>query len=229
MAPPPCSYNGPLTERTNARHLSILASRPGPLDLLDWGCGTAEYRPLVQDVLGHRYVGFDSEGVAADVLGDAHRLPFRSESFDHVLTNAVLEHVANPFVGIREVARVLRKGGVFSGSVAFLEPYHAHSYFHLTPDGVQHVLTTAGLRVEGLWPQERWTVFDSLAAMPGPVSGPSRWALRVIARLERFVRARELHPRALRTGAWLRRRPAEELDRELLMVTGQVDFCARKA
>jgi len=167
-----------------------------------------------------------AEGDGADVLGDAHRLPFRSASFDHVVTNAVLEHVANPFVAVREIARVLRPGGVFSGSVAFLEPYHARSYFHLTADGVAHVLASAGFYVEALWPQERWMVYESLAAMPGPVSGLSRWLLRGIARWERFVRARHLHPRALRSGLWLHRRTQEELRPELLTITGQVDFRA---
>src|SRR5438067_10246957 len=152
--PPDGSYHGPLTARTNSRHLSILAARHGCLDVLDWGCGTAEYRSLVRDVLRHRYVGVDVAGAGADVLADVHRLPFCEESFDHVITNATLEHVANPFVAVREVARVLRRGGVFSGSAAFLEPSHHASHFHLAPDGIVHVLRTSGLAVEALWPQE---------------------------------------------------------------------------
>ena len=223
--PPPHSYDGPLSAWTNARHLSILADRPGRLDVLDLGCGAAEYRAPVQR-LGHRYLGFDAEADGADVLGDAHRLPLRSASFDHVLTNAVLEHVANPVLAVREVARVLRPGGVFSGSVAFLEPHHAGSYFHMTADGVAYVLASAGFHIVALWPQERWMVFESLATMPGPLSGLSRRLLRVIASWERFVRARHLHPRALRQGRWLRRRRQEELWRELLTLTGQVDFHA---
>jgi SAM-dependent methyltransferase len=226
--PPDGRYLGPRTPRTNPRHLSILAARPGPLDVLDWGCGTAEYRRPVAEVLGHRYVGVDLEGPDADVLCDAHRLPFRSASFDHVITNAVLEHVANPFVAAGEVFRVLRPNGVLSGSVAFLEPHHGRSHFHLSPDGVVRVLASAGLRVDGLWPQEGWTVFDSLAEMPGPVSGPSRWVLRRVGRLERLVRSRHLHPRAIATGRWLRRKTGEESHAERLAVAGQVDFLATR-
>jgi uncharacterized protein YbaR (Trm112 family) len=59
--PPDGAYRGPLAPRTNARHLSILAVRPGRLDVLDWGCGAAEYRPLVEG-LHHRYVGIDRAG-----------------------------------------------------------------------------------------------------------------------------------------------------------------------
>ena len=78
---------------------------------------------------------------------------------------------ADPQTAVREVSRILRPGGYFTGSAAFLEPYHPHSDFHLAPDGVVHALEAAGLSVGGLWPQEEWLVDDSLASMPGPVSG----------------------------------------------------------
>jgi SAM-dependent methyltransferase len=195
--------------------------------VLDWGCGTGEYRPLVT-ALGRRYTGFDLDGSGADVRGDAHALPFRDAVFDHVITNAVLEHVADPFAAAREIARVLRAAGRLSGSVAFLEPHHAGSHFHLSPDAVVHVLNEAGLRVEALWPQEHWLVFDSLAAMPGPITAPTRLGLRVLARVERLLRSRHLHPRAIVSGRWLRARDDAELRDERLVITGQVDFLARK-
>jgi len=227
-APPDGAYTGPVPARANGRHLSILSRRAGRLDVLDWGCGPAAYREPVRDRLGHRYVGVDVAGDAADVRADAHALPFRSASFDHVITNAVLEHVADPVVAVQEIARVLRAGGMFTGSTAFLEPYHANSHFHLAPDGVVRVLTAGGLSVEAIWPQEHWLVYDSLATMPGPVSGPSRWLLRRIASFERFVRGRRLHPRELASGRWLRRASGEARHEELLTVAGQIDFVARK-
>jgi len=226
--PPDGGYAGPVPERTNPRHLSILARRPAPLSVLDWGCGTGAYRPVVREVLGHRYVGVDAEGPGADVRCDVHRLPFRAGAFDHVITNAVLEHVSDPFAAAREVARVLKPGGVFSGSAAFLEPHHFHSHFHLTADGLVHVLTEGGFRVEGIWPQERWTVFDSLAEMPGPVSAPSRWVLRALAVFERGVRAWHLHPRERAAARWLSRKSPERRHAEMLALAGQIDFLAVK-
>lgn len=225
--PPPGTYRGPLTPRTSARHLSILAARAGRLDVLDWGCGTGEYRPLVEG-LHHRYLGIDREGDAADVITDAHGLPFKDASFDHVITNAALEHFANPFLAVCEVARVMKPGAVFSGSAAFLEPHHLGSHFHVTVDGLSHLCRWAGLIVDGLWPQERWLVFDSLATMHGPVSGPARMALRLVSRFERGLRQWYLHPREWRARRWLQRKPPAEYQRELLEITGQVDFLARK-
>ena len=44
-------------------------------------------------------------------------LPFEDESFDVVVASELLEHVGWPEVVVREVARVLRPGGIFVGSV----------------------------------------------------------------------------------------------------------------
>jgi ubiquinone/menaquinone biosynthesis C-methylase UbiE len=48
---------------------------------------------------------------AARVNADAVRLPFADGSFDLVTSNMVFEHVERPLATLREVRRVLRKGG----------------------------------------------------------------------------------------------------------------------
>lgn len=45
------------------------------------------------------------------VVGDAHRLPFKSKEFDAVFAMEVLEHVFNIKKVIQEIKRVLKKGG----------------------------------------------------------------------------------------------------------------------
>jgi hypothetical protein len=122
----------------------------------------------------------------------------------------------------------MKVGAVFSGSVAFLEPYHDRSRFHLSPDGTISVLRYAGLTVEAIWPQDGWLVFDSLATMHGPVSWPSRELLKVVGGFERVIRRRFWHPREIRNRRWLRRKSPEEYAEELLTITAQVDFVATK-
>ena len=44
---------------------------------------------------------------------DIHQMPFPDNAFDTVLCNHVLEHVADDIQAMREIARVLRPGGLF--------------------------------------------------------------------------------------------------------------------
>jgi SAM-dependent methyltransferase len=111
------------------------------------GCkDDGELRPL-------RHAGFEPVALdvhrrdVLDLVGDAHRLPLRSAAFDLVLSVQVLEHLHSPWIAVHEIARVLRTGGWFVGSVAFWKPFHT-SYFHMTHLGVGQLCESAGLRVE---------------------------------------------------------------------------------
>ena len=59
---------------------------------LDLGCGEGLNRKICQ-YAGYEYVGLDFKSPQADVLGDAHSLPFKEQSFDFVISLAVLEHL----------------------------------------------------------------------------------------------------------------------------------------
>lgn len=94
-------------------------------DLLDLGCRDGE---LTSNYMaGNRVTGCDIDrnaleiargrginGVYADLNED---LPFPDQSFDVVVTGEVLEHVMFPPMTVREIARVLRPGGMLVGSV----------------------------------------------------------------------------------------------------------------
>lgn len=61
-----------------------------------------------------QYTGFDVlDGKNVDVVGDAHRLSdyFKPESFDLVISFAVFEHLAMPWVVAEEISKVLDVGG----------------------------------------------------------------------------------------------------------------------
>lgn len=47
------------------------------------------------------------------LAGDAQKLPYRSESFDAVFNYGIVHHLEDWQSGIREVSRVLKKGGGF--------------------------------------------------------------------------------------------------------------------
>ncbi len=46
------------------------------------------------------------------VQGDAHALPFGTDTFDIVISRSTLHHFADPVTAIREIHRVLKSGGV---------------------------------------------------------------------------------------------------------------------
>lgn len=57
------------------------------------------------------------------VCADAVHIPFHSGTFDRVLMSSVLQHIPNYIDALREVSRVLRKGGIFVLNVPSSTPY----------------------------------------------------------------------------------------------------------
>jgi ubiquinone/menaquinone biosynthesis C-methylase UbiE len=96
--------------------------------VLDCGCGMGFHLMAMQKLRKLELVGLDidcdrldwarREGVEAElVAGEAEHLPFEDGSFDKVLMTEVLEHLRDDLAALREVARVLRPGGVVAISV----------------------------------------------------------------------------------------------------------------
>ena len=59
------------------------------------------------------------------MVGDAHKLPFKSQVFDSIICQAVLEHVSNPNKVVDEMLRVLKPKGHVFVEVPFIQGYHA--------------------------------------------------------------------------------------------------------
>jgi SAM-dependent methyltransferase len=76
-----------------------------------------------------------------DIVADAHRLPFRENALDMVLSLSVLEHLRHPFEAADEMYRVLRPGGYVYHETNFVFPYHGypHHYFNFSPEGLREV------------------------------------------------------------------------------------------
>lgn len=190
---PPERYEGPVALRDSRELLSEIISRvlePGAV--LDLGCGPRDQAAPIE-YLGHHYVGIDYSNLEADFLADAHAIPFRSQTFDCVLSYAVLEHLHTPALALREIERVLKPGGVLVGTVSQGEPFHS-SFFHMTAWGVLALAKQAGtFEVLRCWPSH-----DTLRALATMGRYP-RVIKRLIAAVDRLHRSLPLlAPRRLR-------------------------------
>lgn len=172
--PPGLVYGNRLT-RTLLSHFPAAESRDAWM--LDLGCGDRRFEALCRELTGFHYVGIDFDGPDADLLADAHGLPFRDAAFSFILSVAVLEHLAAPAVAMAEVARVLEPGGVFIGTVAFLEPFHMLSHYHMTHVGLTRLLADAGLDIVAIEANDDWSGLRAQAEMalfPGLGAGLQR-------------------------------------------------------
>lgn len=100
-------------------------------------CGAGFRQTYYENVVNFEIADYAS----TDVLGVGEELPFLDDTFDAVISIAVLEHVRDPFRCAQEIARVLRPGGELFCSVPFLQPYHGypHHYFNATAQGIRRL------------------------------------------------------------------------------------------
>jgi len=128
--------------------------------VLELGCGSGWLAREMQKS-GFKVVAFDysekslkesqfiyaSENLDISLIrGDGRDLPFKDNSFDSVSMLGVLEHIVPPEASLKEIYRVMNKGGVFCVSVPNTFTYGViydrivSPVFNLTPLGYDNVL-----------------------------------------------------------------------------------------
>ena len=107
--------------------------------LLDVGCGDGKMKPYVKN-----YVGLEPSKnalrnfKAVRVCAIAEHLPFKDETFNHVLACEVIEHIVERNIVLREVYRILKPKGEFIMSSPYgKEPYHISQSTPCTGHGVR--------------------------------------------------------------------------------------------
>jgi SAM-dependent methyltransferase len=67
-------------------------------------------------------------GPRTQLIVDAHSIPFADGSFDAVIAQAVLEHVADPIACVAEIHRVLKADGFVYAETPFMQQVHGGAY-----------------------------------------------------------------------------------------------------
>ena len=133
-----------------------------PLNILDVGCGTGANLEMLAQFGAAEGVDLSAEalsfcqerGLRNVKQGEAEALPYDAESFDLVTGLDVVEHLDDDLAGLKEMRRVLRRGGralLFVPAFMFLwgvqddVSNHRRRY---TLDGLKLVVTQAGFEIE---------------------------------------------------------------------------------
>jgi SAM-dependent methyltransferase len=113
--------------------------------LLDIGCGTKPYKRFfnVGEYIGLEYDTEENRQCKnADFFYDGKNLPFEENSFNGVIATQVLEHVPDPDLFLKEIKRVLKKGGLLLLSMPLI--YNEHEkpfdFFRFTSFGTEKLL-----------------------------------------------------------------------------------------
>lgn len=145
----------------------IRRHQPDAQRIVDVGCGRGGFVEICRRELGPG-IGLDNEPAAGRicraqgipfVLGDAEHLPFACASIDVVRAKEIIEHLPDPRRMLRDIATVLRPGGLLLVHVPsqFSALYPAGNfwddYTHVRPLsrlGLRRLLEDSGFGVESV-------------------------------------------------------------------------------
>ncbi|MAM62161.1 class I SAM-dependent methyltransferase [Maritimibacter sp. UBA3975] len=136
-------------------HVAAQVPKSGSFRVLDLGCGFGKSKAFFDDLnadlhwngvdISERWDVEDETFQKACKTYNGVDIPFEKNTFDMVFSTQVFEHVRLPEPLLKEIRRVLKPGGVFTGSVSCMEPFHMRSIFCFTPYGWKTILEDAGL------------------------------------------------------------------------------------
>lgn len=123
--------------------------------LLDLGCGKAPlfaaYAPCVAEVVCVDWAPGEYVDLTCDL---SQPLPFEGNRFDTIILSDVLEHMPDPALLWREMARVLAPGGKIIMNVPFYYSVHAHphDYYRYTNFALERFVRINGLELVHIAP-----------------------------------------------------------------------------
>lgn len=177
-----------LINRIHDRELARVAQIHARGRTIDVGCGAKPYEELLAPFISE-HIGLDHDQTFhdksnIDLYGTAYDIPAEDASFDTAVCTAVLEHLEEPELALRECMRVLKPGGVAIYSVPFI--WHLHEeprdFYRFTKYGLAYLFKKVGAEIVELKALSGfWVTFGQLFVynLYRFNRGPLRW-LRII-------------------------------------------------
>jgi SAM-dependent methyltransferase len=159
--------------------------------VLDAGAGEGQY---AHEFTRQRYTGVDlAVGDVAwnysglDVVADLGALPFRDASFDAAVHIVTIEHLREPALALREMARALKPGKRLLIAAPHEWEVHQspHDYFRYTRHGLEYLLHSAGFEALEIRPAGGYFRLLARRLLNGLqfFTGGARWLMFVPAAL----------------------------------------------
>jgi len=147
------SYKNILVHSIHNRELIAVANHYVSGRLIDIGCGNKPYagllKPFVSEHIGVDHLLTLHGTTNIDIFSSAYEIPVADESFDSALSTAVLEHLEEPELALRECHRVLKPGGVAIYSVPFI--WHLHEeprdFYRFSKFGLDYLFKKVGFEI----------------------------------------------------------------------------------
>lgn len=126
-------------------------------DLIDIGCGRQLFKEFIGERRNMSYTSLDHPNVykrqrsliKPDILADIEKLPIKNSTYQSALLLMVLAHLPKPWIGIKEVYRILKRNGRIY--VSSIENYPAHDlpndYFRYRISGIEELCINAGFKI----------------------------------------------------------------------------------
>jgi SAM-dependent methyltransferase len=206
---PELTYRSPRRRCLVAR---FVASLPPDAVIVNVGSGRRRYGPNV--------INIDVEPLpGVDLVGVAEQLPLANACCDGAILQAVLEHVRDARLTLRELHRVIRPGGALFVEIPFMQGYHPGpgDFRRYTEQGLRAELEDHAFDVDasgvavGPASAMTWISSEFLALL---VSGRSEKVYRLARPVARWVvqplkfadRWLDVHPMAytIPSGVWAR-------------------------
>jgi ubiquinone/menaquinone biosynthesis C-methylase UbiE len=149
-------------------HIRDRASRYFSGRMLEIGCGTKTKGMLVGEFVDE-HIGLDCEDCQhdrskIDLFGSAYAIPVEDDSFDCLMSTAVLEHLEEPQKALCEAFRILRSGGYALYTMPLF--WHLHEeprdFYRYTKHGLRYLFETAGFQIIEITPMSGfWVTFGT--------------------------------------------------------------------
>ncbi len=139
-----------LVNRIHERELKRQAASRLSGRMIDIGCGDKPYEDTLASCVTE-HIGVDHEATyhdksRIDLIGTAYDIPAEDNSFDCAICTAVLEHLEEPELALRECQRVPKPGGVAIYTVPFI--WHLHEelrdFYRFTKYGLAYLIEKVG-------------------------------------------------------------------------------------